>query len=131
MKAMTSKSRQNFFTILTIVGLLLIFSFYFFVYVPRQERKLEKENFRVLTRITDNINGRVNEYKQYVNDRARISVLLGTIFSRRKDTSSIFENNFTEIANFYLRDIPELELIYFSPVNKNPDQLSIHGKITN
>jgi hypothetical protein len=133
MKGLTSKSRQNFFTIITIVGLLVVFSFYFFVYIPQQERKLEKENFRVLTRITNNISGRVSEYRQYINDRARIAAMLSSYFRERKspETFSIFENNFTQITNFYLRDIPELELIYFSPVNKNPDQSLVRDKLAN
>lgn len=131
MKVMTSKSRQNLFTIMTIVGLLVIFSFYFFVYVPAQEKKLQRESFRVLTRITTNISDRVSEYKQYINDRARIAAMLSDYFYKDEAAKefSIFENDYTRITGFYLRDIPELELIYFSPLNKNPDQTLVAEKL--
>ncbi len=130
MKALTSKSRQNFITISTIVGLLIIFSFYFFIYVPGQEKKMQKENFRVLTRITTNIKGRIEEYREYINERARIAASFKTYFYQQEPgAASIFENDFTRITNYYLRDIPELELIYFSPVVNNPDQNLVQEKL--
>ncbi len=134
MKALTSKSRQNFITISTIVGLLIIFSFYFFIYVPGQEKKVQKENFRVLTRITTNIKGRVDEYREYINERARIAAFLKTYFTKeeagtKETAATIFENDFIRIINYYLRDIPELELIYFSPVVNNPDQNLVQEKL--
>ena len=132
MRTMTSKSRQNFFTIATIIGLLVIFSFYFFIYIPRQESSLQKENFRVLSKITGNIEGRVNEYRQYINDRARISVYYAPYFETEQDEKnfSIFDNNYTRtLSTVFLDKRPELEVIYFCPAGANPDQTLIRGKL--
>ncbi len=132
MKVITSKNRQNFFTIVTIVGLLIAFSFYFFIYVPNQEDDLKRENFRVLTKITNNIEDRVNDYKQYINDRARISVLYSSFFIEGNEDKkgSIFQNRYTTtLSRFFLQGRPEFELIYFCPSSEQPDQVLVKEKL--
>ncbi|MDQ3109591.1 MAG: cache domain-containing protein [Bacteroidota bacterium] len=133
MKDLTSKSRQNFFTIITVVGLLVIFSFYFFIYVPRQEQRLQQNNFRILTRIAGNVKDRVDEYRQYINDRARISISYAPLLYKinPKDTS-VFKNAYTKVlSQYFLESRPELELIYFCPVSADPDAVLIQNKLDN
>jgi hypothetical protein len=130
-RTMTSASRQNFFTISTVVGLMIVFSFYFFIYIPSQEKKLEKENFRVLTKITANIQDHVNEYKQYINGRARISIEYAPYFETdEKKDETIFENKYTRtLSSVFLDSRPELELIYFCPASADPDLQLIKDKL--
>jgi hypothetical protein len=147
MKDFSSKSRQNILTIFTVIGLLIIISVYFFIYIPKQENNVHRENFRVLTKISANIDDRVHEYKRYINDRARYSILLSKFslfsgnefrkynpltheFSGENKKFDPFNNDYIDaMSKHYIKKLPEVELIYFCPDSCIPSKEILSQKL--
>jgi hypothetical protein len=55
MKTKAPRRQQYYFTFVTLLLLGLLFSYYFFVYIPSKEDRLRERGFRVLNRISENI----------------------------------------------------------------------------
>ncbi|MCU0443495.1 MAG: hypothetical protein MUE85_01160 [Microscillaceae bacterium] len=71
MKTKAPRRQQYYFTFITLLLLGLLFSYYFFVYIPMKEDRLRERGFRVLNRISENIIKRNRENNSSAKNIAR------------------------------------------------------------
>jgi len=68
------KSRDTVFIFITVVSLLLIFSYYLFVYVPSHEDRMHEQHIRILNKIAQNVKTKIGSTIKNGNNIAQHTV---------------------------------------------------------
>ncbi|WP_340112085.1 hypothetical protein [Maribellus mangrovi] len=86
-----TKSKFNFSWIIVIALLILLYSSYFLLFIPKQEMRVTERGFRILEEYAENIHKKKDYYDTHLKNYSTFYVLNTTIDS----LSVAFENNAT------------------------------------